>query len=168
MDWIEELGKGIEVNGQVEGAWLDAYLDLKANGGLHWKKAVFAAWYNTPKATRQPRTMKDLAAQLGYASEQVLYKWRKSTWFKDISIDSIRERVFMNHLADIDQVTIGAALNETGTAGVQARKLFYELAKVLNPNRMELANPEGEAFEIKSIDYRQKISNLAPSDEDDE
>ena len=168
MDWIEEFGKGIKkADGQVEGAWLDAYLDLRANG-LHWKKAVFAAWCNAPKATRQPRTMKDLAAQLGYASEQVLYKWRRAPWFKDASIDGIRETVFMNYLAEVDQATIGAALSETGTAGVQARKLFYELAGVLNPNRVELANPEGESFEIKSIDYRQKIGNLAPPDGSDE
>ena len=166
MDWVEKVGKGIEVDGQVRGAWLDAYLDLKASG-LHWKKAVFVAWHSAPKATRQPRTMKDLATKLGYASEQVLYKWKKQEWFKASGVDQIRETIFLDHLAEVDQVTINAALYETGRDGVQARKLFYELAGVLNPNRVELANPEGETFEIKAIDYRQRIGALAPDDNDE-
>lgn len=117
---------------KVEGAWLDTYLDLCA-AGLHWKKAAFVAWYNAPKTSRQPETMRELAELLNYKSEQVFYKWQNADWFQESGIERARQSIFQRHIADVDRRTIGAALFEFGSAGVAARKLFYEQAKLAAP-----------------------------------
>lgn len=112
-----------DADGDVSGAWLDMYLDLKASG-LDKNKAAFVAWHAAPKKTRQPRTMAALAEILGYASEQVFYKWKHQDWFKEAGVDKLRESVFINHVADVDRVTIAKAKSLTGTHN--DRKLFYE------------------------------------------
>lgn len=151
-DDLETLAKGTkDSEGRIEGAWLDMYLDLKA-AGLHWKKAAFVAWYNAPKASRQPTTMKDLSELLNYKSEQVFYKWQHQDWFKDIGIEKSRESIFVRYVADVDRATIAAALTETGSPGVQARKLFYEQ---LSPPvvRVEQSGPDGGPIETRQSEH---------------
>lgn len=132
-----------------EGGWLDAYLDLRSHG-LHWKKAAFAAWYNAPKGKRQPDTQEKLAGLLNYKSPQVFYKWQKEPWFRELGIDKLRETVLLRHLADVDRSTIIAALEEVGSAGVQARKLFYE--QLMTPTtRIEHTGPDGGPVETRDV-----------------
>jgi hypothetical protein len=120
------------------GAWLDSYHDLKATG-LHWKKAAFAAWFNAPKAARQPKTMRELAMLLNYASEQVFYKWQRQPWFAAAGIDKLRQAIFQRFIGDVDRKTIAGALTESGTPGVAARRLFYEQAKLAMPIELDLS-----------------------------
>lgn len=137
---LEELAKGqADENGVLQGGWLNTYLDLKL-AGLHWKKAAFIAWQAAPKATRRPRTMRELATELGYKTEQVFYRWKKEAWFAEIDPDKLRRAKLANFLADVDERTVTAAMVETGAPGVAARKLYYELAGVLNPARLDIAN----------------------------
>ena len=84
------------------GAWLDAYLDLKA-AGLTWKRAAFAAWVNAPKSARQPRTMKELAALLNLKSEQIFYRWQQEAWFRDSGIDKLRQLCLLVEQAKLAQ-----------------------------------------------------------------
>ncbi len=114
--------------------WLDAYYDLR-NGTwlddegnerkLTWKQAAFVAWDSAPKGIRKPKTMKELAAVLGYKNEHVFYKWRKREWYRKLVIE-LREGILLPYLRDVDEKTIEAARREDGSAGVAARKLFYE------------------------------------------
>lgn len=124
--------------GQLEGAWLDTYLDLCASG-LHWKKAAFAAWFNAPKGSRKPATMRELAELLNYKSEQVFYKWQNADWFRESGIEHARQAIFRRYIADIDRKTIASALTEDGSAGVAARKLFYEQAKLAAPVKVDVS-----------------------------
>ena len=123
-----------------EGGWLSAYCDLleavyEDETGvvrkLSRQQAAFVAWDCAPKQTRQPETMLELATLLNYKSEQVFYKWRKTGWYKTLIL-AVRQNILLPYLHDIDRKTIGAALTEEGGAGVQARKLFYEVTGVLN------------------------------------
>lgn len=113
-----------DATGEIHGAWLDSYYDLRA-AGLDWRKAAFAAWYNAPKASRRPGTMRELAALLNYASEQVFYKWQKQDWFQELGIDNLRQSIFNKHMSDVDRATVAAAL----TGSHLDRKLFYEQAQ---------------------------------------
>lgn len=129
-------------NGQIEGAWLSNYWDLRA-AGIRWQQAAFAAWHNAPKSTRQPRTMRELAELLGYASEQVFYKWKQQDWFEQHSVETMRESIFLDYLADVDRATIAAAL--TGTH--QDRRLFYdELRRSIGSE-----DAEGAEFVVKVL-----------------
>lgn len=130
---IETYATGtLNSKGQLEGAWLDTYLDLKA-AGLHYKKAAFAAWFAAPKGSRKPATMRELAELLNYKSEQVFYKWQNADWFQEIGIERARQSIFQRYIADVDRKTIASAMTEDGSAGVAARKLFYEQAKLSQP-----------------------------------
>jgi len=135
------------------GAWLDAYLDLKA-AGLTWKRAAFAAWVNAPKSARQPRTMKELAALLNLKSEQIFYRWQQEAWFRDSGIDKLRQMIFQKFVADIDRKTIHAAMVEDGSPGVAARRLFYEQAKLAQPG----AGTDDSPFTIKVV-YGERGNN---------
>lgn len=135
---LEPLAQALDDEGKpTAGAWLDTYLDLKA-AGLHWKKAAFAAWYNAPKQARQPRTMRELATLLNYKSEQTFYDWQKQPWFRELGIDKLRQLIFQKHIGDVDRKVIHSALTETGSAGVQAARLFYEQAKLATPLEIDL------------------------------
>jgi hypothetical protein len=149
---VDQIAHGIvDSDGRVVGAWLDAFLDLQA-AGLHWKKAAFVAWDNAPKTTRQPQTMVELAELLHYKSEQVFYKWRKQKWYQELGVEQYRRAIFGRYLADVDRATIGAALNESGSAGVQARKLFYE--QMTPPAlRIEHSGPDGGPIETRTAQY---------------
>jgi hypothetical protein len=108
------------------GGWLEHYLHLKAQG-LHWKKAAFVAWYIAPKKKRKPANQAGLAELLNYKTADTFRKWQHQDWFKELGIERLREAIFIENLVDVDQQTIKAALCEKGRAGVQARKLFYDL-----------------------------------------
>lgn len=142
---IEQAALGVsDESGQVRGAWLDAYLDLRA-AGLTWKRAAYAAWFNAPKSHRQPQTGRELATLLNLKSEQVFYQWQKQAWFRETGIDRLRQMIFERHIGDIDRATIQAALVETGAPGVAARKLFYEQAKLAAPVEVDI--PTDSNFE---------------------
>lgn len=144
---IEQAALGLpDESGQVRGAWLDAYLDLRA-AGLTWKRAAYAAWFNAPKTHRQPPTGRELAVLLNLKSEQVFYQWQKQDWFKESGIDRLRQAIFQRHIGDVDRATIQAALVEDGAAGVAARKLFYEQAKLTSFGPVEVDIPTDSNFE---------------------
>ncbi len=127
-----------------KGGFAGAYADLKA-AGLHWKKAFFAAWFSAPKDNREPKLLaakrdekgqiitEGLDSLLGYSSPQVFHKWKHQDWFRELGIERLREMILLEHLGDVDRKTITAAKTEDGSAGVQARKLFYELLKLIEP-----------------------------------
>lgn len=152
MTDLETLAKGTETEeGRIEGAWLDTYLDLKA-AGLHWKKAAFAAWYQAPKGSRKPSTMVELANLLNYKSEQVFYKWQHQDWFQELGIERARQAIFARYIGDVDRATINAALIEFGSAGVAARKLFYEQAG-FDRQRLEITGEDGGPIEVNDSRY---------------
>lgn len=107
----------------TEGSWLSLFLDLRASG-LYWKKAAFAAWHAAPKHARQPATMRELAAALGYKSEQVLYKWKHQEWFRECGVSTLRQQLYLHHLPDVDRQTFEKAASPDGSH--LDRKLFYD------------------------------------------
>ena len=132
------------------GGWLSAYYDLLActytdDTGEHklaWQQAAFTAWDCAPMGTRQPGTMAELATLLNYKSEQVFYKWRRSAWYRVLVLE-VRQRIMTPYLCDIDRKTIDAALAEDGSAGVAARKLFYEVAGVMGKSGVVIDGETG-------------------------
>lgn len=133
------------------GGWASAYSDLRASG-LPWKKAAFVAWDSSPKSTRLPATLLDLAELLNYKSEQVFYKWRRQEWYTALGVDKLRESVFVAHLADVDRRTIHAALNEDGMPGVKSREQFYN---EMRQARRGEAEQQADRLEVWLRDLRQ-------------
>ncbi len=160
---IEHLAAGIGnlETKTVEGAWLDTYIDLCA-AGLHWKKAAFAAWYNAPKTSRRPETMRELAELLNYKSEQVFYKWQNADWFQESGIEKARQSIFQRHIADVDRKTIASAMTEDGSAGVAARRLFYEQAKLAAPVEVDVSLDSAFERALKQA-YGNNDSNEKPN-----
>lgn len=151
---MAEVLKRAEVAEYAErGGWLSAYYDLLnctytdeagAEHKLAWQQAAFVAWDCAPKGNRQPAGMAELAALLNYKSEQVFYKWRRAGWYRALILE-VRQRIMTPYLVDIDRKTINAALAEDGSAGVAARKLFYEVAGVLGKSGVTVEGEPGPA-----------------------
>lgn len=143
-----------------DGGWLDQYLDLRLmtyeqdgkDKKLSWKQAAFAAWSATPKKMRQPAKLKELATLLNYKSPQVFHKWRKQDWYKMLAIEDMRQSVFMHNLLQVDWATIDAAKTETGSPGVQARRLFYEQMEAMRQARAVQAGPVAVEWERYQFD----------------
>jgi hypothetical protein len=155
---LSDLQDSVEKQAEKSG-WLSAYLDLKAHG-LNWKKAAFCAWFAAPKDVRRPKTQEKLAKLLNYKSVQVFYSWRKKAWFRELGIDRLRESIFLQHLADIDRRTITDARGADGSAGVAARRLFYEQVDKARP---DVSEEDGVQVWLKIL--RESGNEANPSDE---
>jgi hypothetical protein len=156
---VGDLQESIEEQAKNSG-WLNAYHDLKAHG-LHWKKAAFCAWYNAPKPSRQPKNQNQLAELLNYKSPQVFYKWQKAGWFRELGIDRLRESILLQHLADIDRRTITDALSADGSAGVAARRLYYEQVDKARP---DVAEEDGVLIWLKVLRESGQSDEMANND----
>lgn len=156
---MDDSKEDIEKQAKDSG-WLSAYLDLKANG-LHWKRAAFCAWYNAPKPARQPKNQDQLAELLNFKSPQVFYKWQKSSWFRELGIDRLRESILLQHLADVDRRMIKAAKSDDGAAGVAARRLYYEQVDKARP---DVAEEDGVQIWLKVLRESGPTDEMADDD----
>ena len=132
---LEQAAAGQEENGKIRGAWLMHYYDLVASGLCSRKQAAYAAWYSAPKQTRQPKTQEELAALLNYKSAQIFFKWRQQDWWKS-AINQTGLALLEDYNADAHRRLIEMALNEGGSAGVAALRLYFERLQQIKPGEL--------------------------------
>lgn len=114
-------------------------------GGNAWALAAYAVWRAMPKVLRQPRTQSELADALGFASEQVFYKWMRQ--YPDLFVQSSSGLRAMIHefLPDVLWASISSATSD-GAQGFQDRKMLLSIAGMTtdkNEQRLtgDLRNP---------------------------
>lgn len=117
-------------NGEIHGAYMGHMYDLISSGicgkgEAARRRAAYAAWYSAPKQYRQPRTQNELAELLNLKSDQVFYNWKHSKWWGE-AINRVGLELLEQFNADAHRRLIHLALSETGGAGVQALRLFFE------------------------------------------
>lgn len=132
---LELAAAGQEENGEIKGAWLMHYYDLVASGICSRKQAAYAAWYSAPKQTRQPKTQEELAGLLNYKSAQIFFKWRQQEWWKE-AINQTGLALLEDYNADAHRRLIEMALNEGGSAGVAALRLYFERLQQIKPGEL--------------------------------
>lgn len=95
-----------------------------------WRKAAYEAWSSLPASLRQPKTITELADQLGLRNTATIRHWRQ----KDPEIEArFRRRLtqrLMEYAPDVLMALVAVA-SETDSKGHQDRKLFLQLTGFL-------------------------------------
>jgi len=167
----QQVGEGLEE--RIEGAYLGHMYDLIASGvcgkgSVARKRAAYAAWYSAPKKYRLPRTQNELAALLNLKSDQVFYNWRHGKWWSE-AINRVGLELIENYNADAHRRLIYLALNESGSPGVAALRLFFERGGQLTAG-VTIDLPEDSNFEraLKRAYGENDNSNEGPPQPDPE
>jgi len=95
-------------------------------GGNTWALAAFAVWRSLPKQLRQPRTQNELAALLGFTSDNVFYKWMNQYPELFITSSAGMEAMIREFLPDVLWASIASA-KHGGTQGFQDRKMLLTM-----------------------------------------
>lgn len=129
-----ERCKGFVASEDIErlaarGGWLDAYRDIRAAGiDIKPNQAAFAAWMAQTKSERRPKTKAELAQALGYASEQVFYRWQHKSWYKAL-VRAIRAARIIELQQKADDKLDGLLDSADEQIVVRAIKLAYDEAR---------------------------------------
>lgn len=96
-----------------------------------WRKAAYEAWSSLPSSVRQPKTLTELADQLGLASASTIRHWRRN----DPEIESrFKTRLTQRLLAYAPDVLMAlvAVASDPDSKGHQDRKLFLEMTGMMS------------------------------------
>lgn len=96
-----------------------------------WRKAAYEAWSSLPSSMRQPKTLTELADQLGLASASTIRHWRRN----DPEIETrFKERLtgrLLDYAPDVLMAMVAVA-SDPDSKGHQDRKLFLEMTGMLS------------------------------------
>lgn len=95
-----------------------------------WRKAAYEAWSSLPASLRQPKTITELADQLGLRNTATIRHWRQ----KDPQIETrFRKRLTQRLLEYAPDVLMAltAVASDPDSKGHQDRKLFLQLTGFL-------------------------------------
>lgn len=113
----------------ARGGWLDTYRDIRAAGvKIGPNQAAFAAWMALGKKERQPQTKAELAQELGYASEQVFYRWQRKSWYREL-VRAVRAARIVELQQKADERLDGLLDSSDEQIAVRAIKLVYDEAR---------------------------------------
>jgi hypothetical protein len=106
--------------------WRDEYMRLR-DAGWPWRVAAYIAWAASPKKTRKPSTLAELANQvLGLESERVIHIWRKKNPAIEETVAVMQSAPLFERRGDIYKALIEVA-TMPDYKGHQDRKLALEL-----------------------------------------
>lgn len=135
--------------------WYEDYLRLRA-GGWPWRQAAYIAWASSPKVSREPRTMDELARKhLGLTSDRAISTWRRKNPLIDEMVAQLQAAPLWEHRAEIYQALLEVAVkpeykshNDRKLAlellgdYVPASKLVAEMTKRVKGDLSELSDEE--------------------------
>jgi hypothetical protein len=96
--------------------------------GWRWQEAAYIAWSTQPKRNRQPDTLKELAAWLGYTTPNTISKWNQRKPEIKECIYKLVSEMLVPHRVDVFQALIEVARTPDPKAHSD-RKLFLELTQ---------------------------------------
>jgi hypothetical protein len=129
MAAMQALEAGQETASQARSdnnAWFSDYLRLKELG-FSWRVAAYIAWEASPRGSRWPGTVAELATEvLGLKSPRVIYTWRKKNPAIDEIISVMQTEPLYEHRRDVIEALIAVA-SDPDYKGHADRKLFFEM-----------------------------------------
>jgi hypothetical protein len=115
-------------------SWFGDYLRLK-DMGWEWRLAAYIAWEASPKKTRWPGSVTELATQvLGLMSPRVIYTWRKKNPTIDEVVSVMQTAPLFAHRRDVIEALIAVAA-DPDYKGHADRKLFCEMLGDYTPRQ---------------------------------
>jgi len=133
--------------------WWQDYLEIRAEHGLDWRKAVWVAWESQPATGRYPKTLEELATHfMGLRSSRVIRKWRQNNPELDNLIAKLQAAPLLKHRRDVIDALIAVAKRKNPESH-RDRKLFLEMTGDYKPRRaMELMGEDGGPIEIMDLE----------------
>lgn len=109
-----------------------------------WRKAAYEAWSSLPASLRQPKTLTELADQLGLRNTATIRHWRR----KDPALETrFKERLtarLLEYAPDVMMALVAVAADADPKAH-QDRKLFLEMTGLYKPKQtIEATGADGE------------------------
>lgn len=109
-----------------------------------WRKAAYEAWSSLPASLRRPKTLTELADQLGLRNTATIRHWRR----KDPALETrFKERLtsrLLEYAPDVMMALVAVAADADPKAH-QDRKLFLEMTGLYKPKQtIEATGAEGE------------------------
>jgi len=121
FDQVRETSREGEGRG-----WFDEYLKL-IELGWPWRVACYIAWAASPRATRWPKTLKELASLvLGLRSSRQIHTWRTKYPTIDEMVAMMQAAPLFEHRRDVIEALVKMA-SEPDYKSFNDRKLFLEL-----------------------------------------
>ena len=102
------------------------------------KKMAYIEWLTTPPSAREPRTEKELAAQLDVYSK-TLYNWRHDREFREVWQDNTDQVIGGEDRRQAVMDTLfRAASDERNPRHVQAAKIYLDAIGAMSPAKIDV------------------------------
>jgi hypothetical protein len=130
--------------------WWQDYLRLLEQG-WPWRIACYMAWASSPKATRWPKTIQELATDvLGLTGPRVIYVWRKKHPSINQVVAMLQAAPLWEHRSDVIRALVESAL-QPDYKSFNDRKLFLEMTGDYTPrSRMDI-NRSGKSDDLSEL-----------------
>lgn len=107
-------------------AWMEDYLRLQ-DAGWPWRVAAYIAWASSPKISRQPGTIAELARNvLGLTGPRQIHHWRETNPAIDEVVTVLQAAPLMAHRRDVFEALAKSAADSDHRSNPD-RKLFLEI-----------------------------------------
>ncbi|MGD9726280.1 MAG: hypothetical protein AB7R40_22260 [Nitrospiraceae bacterium] len=140
----ELLNEREPVLDEAEQPMLDKHGRPKTRLVRDWRKAAYEAWSSLPASLRRPKTLTELADQLGLRNTATIRHWRR----KDPQLETrFKERLtgrLLEYAPDVMMALVAVAADADPKAH-QDRKLYLEMTGLYKPKQtIEATGAEGE------------------------
>ena len=167
FDQVRETSREGEGRG-----WFDEYLKL-IELGWPWRVACYIAWAASPRATRWPKTLKELASLvLGLRSSRQIHTWRTKYPTIDEMVAMMQAAPLFEHRRDVIEALVKMA-SEPDYKSFNDRKLFLELVGDYVPrSQLDLGKAaKGDVQEMTDEELRKWLGenphpNMGEGDEE--
>lgn len=95
-----------------------------------WRKAAYEAWSSLPASMREPKTITELADQLGLSSASTIRHWRRNDPEIETRFKQRLTRRLLEYAPDV-MIAMVAVASDPDSKGHQDRKLFFQMTGML-------------------------------------
>lgn len=95
-----------------------------------WRKAAYEAWSSLPASMREPKTITELADQLGLASASTIRHWRRNDPEIETRFKTRLTQRLLEYAPDVLMAMVTVA-SDPDSKGHQDRKLFLEMTGMM-------------------------------------
>lgn len=135
----------LEAGSAAKAEWVKEYTDLRAQG-WPWRVACYIAWAASPRTTRWPPTLADLAHDvLGLRSDRVIRKWRQHNPAIDEAVGVMQARQLFDHRREVIQALVESA-TDPSHKNHPDRKLYFEMVGDYTPKANVILDRDAPPF----------------------
>lgn len=126
---------------------------VKTRLARDWRKAAYEAWSSLPASMRQPKTITELADQLGLSSASTIRHWRRNDPEIETRFKVRLTQRLLEYSPDVLMAMVAVA-SEPDSKGHQDRKLFLEMTGMYqSKTKTEVTGEDGESLAPQVMIY---------------